>query len=806
MGAMLNSLAPKCIDRFRTLNSPAPADTARSSADRTEWAALPIAAKIYVTLVTATGVVLMTRLVPTTYPRPWMFVALLFVACLTSLWKVTLPLALTNGSTLSVSYAAVLMALLLLGPNAAMVIAVAGAWTQCAFKTKRRYPWYRTVFSMAGEAITIQATGLVYAAIVGTPTLVPIAALPKAVVGAIGTYFIVNTGLVAGAIALSTRRRAWTVWHENFLWSAPSFMVAGAAGALAALVIDRGNPWLGILMMAPVYLSYRSYHLFLGRIEDQRRHVEETERLHSETIEALLQARHAEQALAEEKERLAVTLRSIGDGVITTDLDGKILLINQAAESLTGWTLAEATGKTLDSVFRNVDSETRDACESAISLLTSDLGRPRIHRSSALVARDGTERPIEEVAAPLRDADGQTIGMVVVFRDITDALKVQEERAKASQAASLGLLAGGIAHDFNNILMAIMGNLSLAQNSASDTVTHHSLDEAHRACLRARQLTWQLLTFSRGAVPHKRTLSITPLIKESATLAVRGSNVDCAFDCAGNAWDVSADEEQIVRVVTNLVVNARQAMPDGGTIRISAENIVEAGHRWEHALPVVPGRYIRIAVTDTGVGIPEHNLGRIFDPYFSTKANGRGLGLATAYSIVKNHGGYVSVSSKPGHGTTLTINLPAADQPPSTIAIAPRATGTSRILLMDDEASARSMTVQMLKSLGHSVEVVDNGTAAVDRYARALKTNHPFDAVLLDLVVPYGLGGREALELISEIDPTVNAIMVSGLTHRSDLSDFKDYGFKAVITKPFTLEELKATLGTVMPPYSWRVH
>jgi PAS domain S-box-containing protein len=654
----------------------------RSLSDRTGWNVLPRAAQAYVAVVTVAGLVLVTRFFPTSYPRLSLFAALVIFSCVTSLWKVTLPLALSSGSTLSVSYAADLMALILLGPHHAMVVAVIGAWTQCAFRSKEPYPWYRTVFSMGAEAITVQLTGVVYGLLAGTEAIVPIAMLPKAVVGAIATYFGVNTGLVAVAIALSTRRRPWNVWHENFLWSAPSFMVAGAAGAAAALVIDRGNPWLATLMLAPVYLSYRSYHVFVGRIEDQRRHVEETEQLHSETIEALLQTRRAEQALAEEKERLAVTLRSIGDGVIATDLDGVVLLINQAAETLTGWTVGEALGQRLDSVFRNVDPETRQPCDDSVELLTRN-GRAGVHRSCVLVARDSSECWIEETAAPLRAADSRTIGVVVVFRDITDALKVQEERAKAGKIASLGLLAGGIAQDFNTILMAIIGNLGRARLLATDASTRRAIDDAERASLRARQLTWQLLTFSRGGVPHKRTLAASRLLKESASLTVRGSNVICEFDLAPDLWEISADEEQFVQVVSNLVINAQQSMPHGGSIDVRAENVVEAGDRWEHALHVQPGRYIRISVTDHGVGIPEQHLGRIFDPYFSTKEKGSGLGLATAYSIIKNHGGYVSVSSKPGHGTTLTVNLPVTKEDAEIASDPPVSDSVKRLALQE---------------------------------------------------------------------------------------------------------------------------
>jgi len=304
----------------------------------------------------------------------------------------------------------------------------------------------------------------------------------------------------------------------------------------------------------------------------------------------------------------------------------------------------------------------------------------------------------------------------------------------------------------------------------------------------------------------KKTLSVAHVVKEAVTLALRGSSVTCAFDIAPDLWEVPADEDQLTQVVTNLVVNAQQSMAGGGSIEVRAENIIEAGHRWENALRVEPGRYIRVSVTDHGIGIPEKHLGRIFDPYFSTKEKGSGLGLATAYSIVKNHGGYVSVASTPGHGTTLTVNLPVSTVQSAMPSVGSAQARGSRILVMDDEATCRSLTVKMLKLLGHSVEAVHDGNAAVEQYACAMKTDRPFDAILLDLMVPSGLGGREALELISEIDPSVKAIMVSGRAGNSIPDDSEDLGFKAVIAKPFTLEELKTTLRTVMVPGGWRVH
>ncbi len=780
---------------------------ASSSRDVTAWAELPRAAQLYVVLVIAIGAVLMLTQFPASISSPLLFAALLVFSCVTSAWKVTLPLAPSSGSTLSVSYAADLMALLLLGPQQAMVIAVAGAWTQCTFNVKQTYPSYRTIFSLAGEAITIQATGAVFALLDGQAALLSLSSLPKPVFGGIATYFLVNTGIIAAAIALSTRQSAWRIWHDNFLWSGPSFMVAGAAGAVAAVVVARGNLWLALLMLAPVYLTYRTYQVFLGRIEDQRLHAEETHKLHLETLEALFQARKAEQALAAEKEHLAVTLRSIGDGVITTDLHGTVLRINTVAETLTGWTDKEAAGKPFDLVFRNFYPETRKRCENSVQWLTLHSGSRAASRCTLLVARDSTERPIEEFAAPLRDDLGRAIGMVVAFRDISDALKAQEERAKASKIASLGLLAGGIAHDFNNILMGIVGNVSMARATTPGGSAARALDEAYQACIRARQLTWQLLTFSKGGVPVKKTLALPALLEEAVGLALKGSNIGCTFKIAPDLWDVSADGGQLVQVFNNIALNARQSMPDGGTIEVRAENVVETDTRWDYALCVHPGRHVRISLVDAGVGIAEENLGRIFDPYFTTKQNGSGLGLATSYSIIKNHGGSVSVESRAGRGTTISVELPAAAGSDAMVEqSAPAALAGGRILVMDDEAGIRSLAVRMLNRLGHEVEAVDDGTAVLERYARALESGKPFDAVLLDLVVPGGMGGRETMELLSQVDPCVKGIVVSGYAQDPTLTEFQHFGFKASIAKPYTLEELDSTLHAVIKTGKWSVH
>jgi PAS domain S-box-containing protein len=779
-----------------------------TTSDRLGWQTQPWAARVYVAAVILAGVCGTVAFFPRQWPPPMVFAVLVAASCLTSAWKVNLPIPLSSSSTLSVSYAAGLMALLLLGPKPALVVALIGAWTQCTVNVKEPYPIYRTVFSVAAMAVTMVATGVAYTSLGGRLAPHDFHALSKPLVGAIAAYFVVNTVLVAGAIAFSTGQSLLKIWREDFLWSAASFLIAGSAGAGAAVIIARGGYWSALLMMAPVYFVYSTYRIFVGRLDDERRHVQETRRLHGEAVAALLQARQSEQALAEEKERLMVTLRSIGDGVIATDMDGTILLIDDVAEALTGWTREQAVGRPLASVFQNVDLETRERFDNSMAALTASSEQHGRRRCSLLVARDLTERPIEECAAPVCDAEGRTIGMVLAFRDITDALRIQEERAKAGKLASLGLLAGGIAHDFNNILTGIMGNISLARATTPRArAAGTALAEAEQACVRARQLTWQLLTFSKGGVPARKTVAVARILDEAAALSLRGSNVTSTIEIAPDLWTFDADEGQLIQVFTNVLINAQQAMPHGGVIAIRAENVFESTPRSEHALRVESGPYVRVSVADKGLGIPREHLARIFDPYFSTKQRGSGLGLATTYSIVKNHGGFVTVDSQLGRGTTMEIHFPAAiGAERRAPAVVPSRRGRHRVLFMDDDASNRTLAANMLEFLGYDVEVVEGGSAAVDRFKSALGDGCPFDAVMLDLLVPGDLGAREAIEHLAGLDPAINAILVSGYAQDAIVNEFRDYGFKAVITKPFTLQELSATLESVITVPTCRVH
>ena len=384
-----------------------------------------------------------------------------------------------------------------------------------------------------------------------------------------------------------------------------------------------------------------------------------------------------------------------------------------------------------------------------------------------------------------------------------------EVKVGALIVASLALLGA---------FLVVLGNVSLARATLPDTSAPvNLLSEAEQACVRARQLTWQLLTFSKGGVPVKKPLTISRILHESAGMALRGSAVRCTFNLPSDLWTVEADEVQLVQVFSNVFINAKEAMPHGGGITVTAENVVEADRRSECALPVVPGNYLQVSIVDEGIGIPREHIGRIFDPYFSTKQRGSGLGLATTYSIVKNHGGFLVIESNLGRGTTVRVSLPASSsharyQPVEPVAH--RSGARRRVLVMDDEASIRTLTSNMLQFLGYDAEVVDSGSAAIERFA-----HRKFDVVMLDLIVPGEMGGKEAMRWLADINPSVKAILVSGHTRDPVLADFRDHGFQAVIAKPFTLQELSATLCSVIgtpgapsaaaalgTPPGWRVH
>ncbi|RZN40376.1 MAG: response regulator [Methanosarcinales archaeon] len=377
---------------------------------------------------------------------------------------------------------------------------------------------------------------------------------------------------------------------------------------------------------------------------------------------------------------------------------------------------------------------------------------------------------------------------------------------QAQKMESLGILAGGIAHDFNNLLTVILGNLSLAKMIPDNRdKTLDILAESEKASLQAKKLTQQLLTFSKGGAPVKTPVPIKKIISDSAGFAMRGSNVRSEISIPNNLWHVEVDEGQINQVISNMVINATQAMPDGGTVQVQCENaVIETGT----ALPLDPGRYVQISIKDHGTGISEEHAHKIFDPFFTTKPKGSGLGLATAYTIVKRHNGHIGVESKVGSGTTFNIHLPACKNGASGDIImeekhekqisVDNSSETQKILVMDDETDIRNLVGDVLTHFGHNVEFASDGAAAIKLYQSAVDSEKPFNVVIMDLTIPGGVGGKEAIKELLEIDPDVRAIVSSGYSNDPIMADFKSYGFKGVVAKPYEIRELVNTLNQVI--------
>ncbi len=504
----------------------------------------------------------------------------------------------------------------------------------------------------------------------------------------------------------------------------------------------------------------------------------------------------AEEALMEEKERLSITLRSIAEGVIATDIKWRIHIMNKAAEELTAWRQDQVLGRTLDDVLLLVDRKT-GARKEFTDAMTPPEGQEDYRSNTVLVRRDKSERIVSDRLAPINDRSGKVIGYVVVIRDITEEVKFRGELQKMEKLESIGILAGGIAHDFNNILTAIMGNINLSKLISRDPRLREILDDAEKASVRAQELTQQFLTFSRGGAPVRRIASIEEIIRDSSRFTLRGSNVRSSFHFQDGLRPVNVDVGQLSQVMQNLVINADQAMPDGGDIVIIAENVIVPS---ESVLPLKPGQYVKISVTDTGIGIPAENLSKIFDPYFTTKSDGNGLGLTSTFSIIKRHDGYISVESEPGKGTTFYLYLPSSEKQE----VAPEKKeessfkGKGRVLFMDDDEAVNTTARKMLEHLGFAVECALDGEQAVKFYERGRREGAPYDLVILDLTIPGGMGGKKTIEKLLACDPDVRAIVSSGYSNDMIMANFREYGFKGVIAKPYRIDELAQVIEQVM--------
>ena len=392
--------------------------------------------------------------------------------------------------------------------------------------------------------------------------------------------------------------------------------------------------------------------------------------------------------------------------------------------------------------------------------------------------------------SPISDDHGNPSAVVVV-QDVTERKRVEQNLLRVAKLESLGVLAGGIAHDFNNVLAVVLGTLTLAAREAdAGPATRALLAEAEQAANRARGLAKQLVTFAKGGTPVKRVGSIVPVVREAASFCARTVPASVIFAEALplDLWLVDIDASQMSQVFHNLLLNAAQAMPRGGRVQVEAENVLLAS---DAGVPLAPGRYVCVRVADEGGGIDPMHLDRIFDPYFTTKSSGTGLGLATTHSIVTRHGGHITAENTLGRGAMFKVFLPAAVAPASGREGLPAASATrTRVLLMDDDDPVRRMAKRVLESSGFEVLDCADGADATAEYDRARAAGEPFDAVVLDLVVRGGVGGVEALARLRAIDPSVKAIVVSGYSDDEVMADPRRYGFFAAVSKPFSAEEI----------------
>lgn len=497
------------------------------------------------------------------------------------------------------------------------------------------------------------------------------------------------------------------------------------------------------------------------------------------------------QALQEGEERFRTLFANSTDIMQIVAPDGHFLHVNTAWLNAFGYAENEVPGLT---IFDLISPTCQDLCHNTFQMV---LSTPGVHEiNTTFIAKNGSKVEIEGNATATFKGD-QAVYTQCIFKDVTEKRQMEEELLKAQKLESMGVFAGGIAHDFNNLLTAILGNISLVRATVDkESPLNAHLYKIEQASTRAKGLTQQLLTFAKGGAPIKKVSGIIDLVKDSVEFPLHGSKIKREYTFAPNLWTAEIDPDQISQVIQNLVLNAVQAMPDGGSLKVCCNNALLKENN-PAGLP--EGKYLVVSFTDEGHGIAKQDQGKIFDPYFSRKENGSGLGLAIAYSIIKKHGGLITVDSESGVGTTFTILLPAADSQvePSVEGkqTSPRTPG--RILIMDDEEIVQDIAGKMLKLLGYTFEIAKDGEQAVEMYRNALAMGNPFQAVLMDLTIPGGMGGKEAIIRLLEIDPSAKGIVSSGYANDPIMASYAEYGFIGVVPKPYQLDDLITALSQI---------
>lgn len=499
----------------------------------------------------------------------------------------------------------------------------------------------------------------------------------------------------------------------------------------------------------------------------------------------------AEEAMRESEEKYRSLFENSRDVIYITTREGRFIDVNRSALETFGYSREEMVGMDVLKIYINPEDRIRFQRE------IEQWGSVRDYEIK-FRKKNGTEMLCLMTSTLQRDKDGNILGYQGIIRDVTEKRKMEDELLRVQKLESIGILAGGIAHDFNNILTAILGNISLsAMYVKPGDEVFKRLKEAEKASLYARDLTQQLLTFSKGGIPVKKTISIGNLIKESVSFALRGSKTKCEYIMQDDICPVEVDEGQMNQVINNLVINADQSMPEGGMVKVCVENIVVSE---KDCLSVQHGKYVKITIEDEGIGISKEHLKKIFDPYFTTKQKGSGLGLAITYSIIMKHDGYITVESEFETGTKFSIYLPVSQKqvPEEESARERPVFGSGKVLLMDDEEIIRDVAGGMLKQIGYDVEFAQNGAEAIELYKNAKESSCPFSAVIMDLTIPGGMGGRGALKRLLKIDPEIKAIVTSGYSNDPVMADFREYGFRDIIAKPYRIMDLSKVLHRVI--------
>lgn len=495
----------------------------------------------------------------------------------------------------------------------------------------------------------------------------------------------------------------------------------------------------------------------------------------------------AERALIESKEKYRLLVDNTPDLIFSYDREFRYTFVNRSKCRFFGLEEDEIVGKTPHDL-----GLPKDLVREWENMFHEAMAGNTVQRETIVPLPDGTARTFWLALMPVFDERGNVTVITGTGRDLTERKKMETEILKADKLESIGILAGGIAHDFNNYLAMLLANITLAKLYKDDPkMILEKLENMEKAIMRAKDLSNQLFTFAKGGAPVKEKISIKELIADNIKFTLSGSNIRPEIFIADNLHMVEIDEGQFSQVLDNISINAVQAMPEGGVLEVKAENVTLEAAGGNSFVPLPEGAYIKITIKDEGTGIPEKYLSKIYDPFFTTKDKGRGLGLATAYSIIKNHGGYLCADSQMGVGTSFFIYLPAVTESETSPSASDNVyRGTGKILLMDDEEDLLTVTGEALTALGYDVVLARDGKEAIELYLHALNNKQPFDLIIMDLTIPGGMGGKQTIKEVLRQDPGVKAIVASGYSNDPVMANFQDYGFKGAVKKPFTLEAL----------------